>query len=86
MSYKVWHDIFPIIGGVFSILCYFVINKKTYRVLSTFNMSFWLSNSISKMYIMALINDSIALLSVIVSIFRFYVFKKGEVGKEQVEN
>lgn len=82
LTFKNWHDSFAIIGGVFATLCYFVASKKTYRILSAFNMSSWVLNSISKMYIIALINDSFALISVIVSIFRFYVFKKGDDEKE----
>lgn len=82
ISFKYWHDIFAIVGGVLTTLSYFVLNKKTYRIINVFNMSCWVSNSISKMYLLALINDSFALVSVIVSIFRFYVFKQDNDSKK----
>ena len=86
ISFKYWHDIFAICGGVLTTLSYFVLNKKTYRFINVFNMSCWVSNSISKMYVMALINDSFALVSVIVSIFRFYVFKSKTDNQEESTN
>ncbi len=86
LTFKYWHDIFAIVGGVLTTLSYFVINKKTYRYINVFNMSCWVANSISKMYIIALINDSFALISVIVSIFRFYVFKRDDGSQKEVKN
>lgn len=83
LSFKVWHDVFAIVGGVLTTLSYFVLSKKTYRFINVFNMSSWVANSISKMYVIALINDSFALISVIVSIFRFYVFKRDDGSEEE---
>ena len=39
LTFKVWHDIFAICGGLLTTFSYFVLNKKTYRILSFFNMS-----------------------------------------------
>lgn len=83
LSFKAWHDVFAIVGGVLTTLSYFVLSKKTYRFINVFNMSSWVANSISKMYVIALINDSFALISVIVSIFRFYVFKRDDGSEEE---
>ena len=86
LTFKYWHDIFAIVGGVLTTLSYFVLNKKTYRFINVFNMSCCVSNSISKMYVLALINDSFALISVIVSIFRFYVFKRDDGSEKESAN
>ncbi len=83
ISYKVWHDLFAIIGGTIIVICYSLKSKKAYRILSAFGLACWLANSISKMYIIALINDAFGCVSAIVSILRFYVFNK---NKKEIED
>ena len=83
LTFKVWHDVFAILAGIFTTFSYFVLSKKTYRILSVFNMSFWVANSISKTYLFALINDTFGLLSVLIAILRFYILKKPNKKGEQ---
>ena len=78
LTFKIWHDVFAIVGGLLTTLSYFVLNKRTYRFISFFNMSSWVCNGAFKGYVLTLINDSLAVLSVLVSIVRFYVLKKDD--------
>ena len=84
LTFKNWHDIFAIVGGVFTTIAYFVISKKTYRYVSLVAMLLWVANSVSKFYYVALINDVFATVSVFVSILRFYVFNKNS-DQEQLQ-
>lgn len=87
ITFKYWHDIFAILGGALMTIAYFVMSKKTYRIISAGSQLLWVANSVSKLYVVALINDVFATISVFVSIIRFYVLKKpdGE-ERENVQN
>ena len=83
MSYKVWFDLFSITAGILTTIAYYVSNRRTYRYLSAILISLWVCNSISKVYVLALINDLIALVSILVAIVRFEILKKTQ---QQTEN
>lgn len=69
--FKVWHDIFPILAGVFNVFCYFVFDKKKYRLLGFITLAFWVMNSAFKFYPIALANDVFGCVSAFVSIVRY---------------
>ncbi len=86
VGFKVWHDIFPPIAGVFGAIAYFVIDEKTYRYFALLNVVFWLLNSIAKMpmTVLALVCDSTCTISSMVGLYRFYKRKKLQsASKEQ---
>ena len=78
IGFKVWHDIFPPIAGIFGAIAYFVIDEKTYRYFALLNVVFWLANSIAKMpmTVLALICDATCTLSSIIGLYRFYKRKQ----------
>ena len=78
LTFSKWHDIFAILAGVSSTVAYFVLNKKLYRFISLFSMSSWVLNSVFKWYIIALLHDSFATVSVLVSIVRFDILKQND--------
>ncbi|MBO7214472.1 MAG: YgjV family protein [Clostridia bacterium] len=69
--FKVWHDIFPIIAGVFNVIAYFVMNKTQYRFFGLCCLIFWVLNSAFKFYPIALANDVFGSISAFVSIVRY---------------
>ena len=80
IGFKVWHDVFPPLAGIFGAIAYFAIDEKTYRYFALLNIVFWLSNSIAKMpmTLLALICDSTCTVSALVGLYRFYKRKKDE--------
>ncbi len=85
IGFRVWHDIFPPLAGIFGAIAYFVLEEKKYRYFALFNVIFWLSNSISKMplTLLALICDSTCTISGIIGLVRFYKRQKGENADEK---
>lgn len=85
VGFRVWHDIFPPLAGIFGAIAYFVIDEKTYRFFALFNVIFWLSNSISKMplTLLALICDSTCTISGTIGLVRFYKRQKGKNADEK---
>ncbi len=77
-GFKVWHDIFPPLAGVFGAIAYFVIDEKTYRYFALLNVVFWLANSIAKMpmTVLALVCDATCTVSGLIGLYRFYERKK----------
>lgn len=82
ITFKIWTDLFALVGGLLTTIVYFVVNKKAYRALAFISLLFWILNGVFKGYLIALINDSFAATSALVAIFRFDVFGK---GKQEVE-
>ncbi len=78
IGFKVWHDIFPPLAGIFGAIAYFVIDEKTYRYFALLNVIFWLLNSIAKMpmTVLALVCDSTCTISGVIGLCRFYKRKK----------
>ena len=76
LTFSTWKDIFAIMAGFLGILAYFFKNQKTYRLLSFIHMSLWVLNGVFKFYPIALISDSISVISCSVAIYRFDIRKK----------
>jgi len=73
-----WSAIFAVIAGFISIFAYAVMNQKTYRFLSFFHMLSWITNGIINFYPIALISDSMSLVSVSVAIYRYDLSKNAK--------
>ena len=87
VGFKVWHDIFPPIAGVFGAIAYFVIDEKNYRYFALLNVIFWLANSIAKMPMtaLALVCDATCTISGVIGLIRFYRRKKVEQKENPTE-
>jgi hypothetical protein len=75
-TYKIWQDVFSITAGYVGILAYFMIDPKKYRALSFLHMALWVANSALKFYPIALISDSVSVISVTVAIIRFSIAER----------
>ena len=71
MSFNTYKDLFPMIANVLATISFFMIKEKNIRMFSLGCYSFWMLNSITKGYWIALVSDTCALTSVIISIFRY---------------
>ena len=86
INFSAWHDVFPMIGNILGAIAYFVISEKTYRFLSLLNCTFWLSNSICKVAILALVCDASSTISGLIGLARFFARKNREKKQKQIEN
>ena len=77
-TFKVWQDAFALCAGIFGTIAYFVMDRKTYRLLSFISIVSWLLNSITKFYLVALLNDAFATISIIIAIIRFDLLNKNK--------
>ena len=75
-TFKGWKDIFPALAGITGVFAYYCIDMRKYRATSFFYALFWLLNSISKGYILALVSDSASLISDSIGIIRYDIIKK----------
>ncbi len=73
--FKVWHDVFPIVGAVFNVIMYYVISRRTYRITGFICLVLWVLNGVFKFYPIALINDVFGAISALVAIIRYDVLK-----------
>ena len=81
-TFKTWRDIFPLVGCASSMVAFFMIKEKNIRKVSLFTYTCFMCNSISKLYIVALIADITAFSSVVIALIRYS--KKEE--REEVES
>ena len=70
LTFKDWRDLFPLLGNVLTAISFFTLNDKLLRTINIGTYLCWMGNSISKLYIVALISDTLTLISVIVSLIR----------------
>ncbi len=84
INFSAWHDAFPMLANILGAIAYFVIGEKQYRLLSFGNCIFWLSNSICKVAVLALICDTTSVISAIIGFIRYAKRKKKE--KYNIEN
>ena len=75
-TFKEWHDIFALFGGMLTTLVYFVMDQKKYRLLAFISLLSWVLNGVFKGYVIALINDASGATSALVGILRFDVLEK----------
>ena len=71
LSFKTWKDLFPLFANIFATISFFMIKERNIRLFSLACYSFWMCNSISKGYWIALVSDTCALVSVIIAIIRY---------------
>lgn len=83
VTFKVWQDAFALCAGIFGTIAYFVMSRKTYRLLSFICIVSWLLNSITKFYFIALLNDAFATISLAIAILRYDIINKTD--KTEVE-
>lgn len=70
-TFNGWRDIFPLLGCASSISAFFMMKEKNIRKISLFTYSMYLCNSLSKLYIVALVADITALASVVIALIRY---------------
>ena len=71
LSFRVWNDIFPLIAGVFLVIANSQSSEKKLRRFALIYGMSWLLNSVTKMYLVALICDVFSVVSNIVSMIRY---------------
>ena len=75
LTFKVWMDVFALIACTLSILAFFMKDENNIRKVALLAYCAFACNSISKLYIVALIADVTALISCIIALIRY---KKGK--------
>lgn len=76
LTFQNWYDVFAITAGLITVVMYYVLDRKTYRLLSFFYVLAWLLNSASYGYLLPLLNDSFSMVSIIVAIVRYDILKR----------
>ena len=71
LTFKGWTDIFPIIACMLSILAFFMKKEKHLRFVALGAFCAFMSNSISKGYIVALVADITAFASIIIALIKY---------------
>lgn len=71
LTFKSWVDIFAVIACISSVLAFFMKKENNIRKVALISFCAFVCNSISKMYIVALIADITALISIITSLIRY---------------
>ena len=77
LTFKVWMDIFALMACTLSILAFFMTKENNIRKVALFAYCAFACNSISKLYVVALIADITALISCIIALIRY---KNKDVG------
>ena len=71
LTFQVWMDVFALLACSLSILAFFMTKENNIRKMALFAFCAFACNSISKLYIVALIADLTALISIITSLMRY---------------
>ena len=79
-TYKDWKDIFAITACTLSILAFFMKDENGIRKVALFAYCAFACNSISKLYVVALIADITALASCIIALIRYKNMAQEESG------
>jgi hypothetical protein len=79
------YSLFSITAGILSTIAYYVMNEKLYRYFFLALITFWIFNGIARGYVIALIHDVFAFVSILIAIIR-YNFKKVDANKAEVDN
>ncbi len=83
-GYFTWdgpYSLFSIVAGILSTVAYFVMDEKIYRYFFLALITLWIFNGIVYGYIIALIHDIFAFVSILIAIIR-YNFKKTTPSEE----
>ena len=71
LTFKVWMDIFALMACTLSILAFFMTKENNIRKVALLAYCAFACNSISKMYVVALIADITALISCVIALIRY---------------
>ena len=71
LTFKVWSDIFPMLACMVIMLAFFMKKEKHLRFMALFAFCFFMSNSISKGYTVALIADITAFASIVIALIKY---------------
>lgn len=71
LTYKVWMDVFAVAACTLSILAFFMAKENNIRKVALLAYCAFACNSISKLYVVALIADITALISCIIALLRY---------------
>ena len=78
LTFSVWSDVFPLLAGFFAVIANSRSTEKRLRQFALLWCSFWLFNSIIKVYPVALLNDLLCTVSAAVSLYRYRKIEKSE--------
>ena len=81
-TFKVWMDVFAVAACTLSILAFFMTKENNIRKVALLAYCAFACNSISKLYVVALIADITALISCIISLIRYRKKGKGSYNEE----
>ena len=81
-TFKVWMDVFAVAACTLSILAFFMTKENNIRKVALLAYCAFACNSISKLYVVALIADITALISCIISLMRYRKKEKGSYHEE----
>jgi hypothetical protein len=76
LTWSKWYDVLPIIGTVALTFGFYMTSEKHIRLLSLIGYPMWLSYGICTASYVAIVNDGICFISLIISIIRFHLPKK----------
>lgn len=76
LTYKNWTSIFAVSAGILGTFAYFTVSQRNYRWILLCCQTCWVINGAFNLYYVALIADSLATISIITAIVRFYVLDK----------
>ena len=78
VTFKDWRDVFPMIACLTSTVAFFMMKEQHIRLISIATYMFFMCNSISKLYVVALIADVTALMSAVIAFIRYAKLNKKE--------
>ena len=70
LTFKVWMDVFAVIACMSSVLAFFMTKENNIRKVALISFCAFACNSVSKLYVVALIADITALISIVISLIR----------------
>lgn len=71
LTFRVWMDVFAVVACTLSILAFFMKDENGIRKVALFAYCAFMCNSISKMYVVALVADITAFASCIIALIRY---------------
>ncbi len=71
LTYRDWRDIFALLATAFGTIAFFAIKEKTLRIVNSGAYIFWMVNSITNLYWVALISDTISFISLLIALYRY---------------
>lgn len=78
VTFQTWKDVFAMLACLSSMIAFFMIKEKNIRLISLFTYVMFMCNSISKVYVVALVADITAFASVVLALIRFAKAGKNE--------